>query len=73
VGDPDNDDGPAVTSSDSGGCGEDALTPADSAAGARERRRRHKNITAATMEIADIPPTTPPTMAPVFELPPPCG
>ena len=36
---------------------------------ARCRRHRKKKSTAAAMEIAAIPPTTPPTIAPAFEPP----
>ena len=35
------------------------------------RRRREKKIAVITMEIIATPPTTPPTIAPVFELLPP--
>ena len=50
----------------------DEPSPGDSTADdASRRRRRQKNNPATTREITAIPPTTPPAMAPAFELCPP--
>jgi hypothetical protein len=45
--------------------GRDAPTPADATC---ERFRRRKRIAKMTMEIVAIPPTTPPAIAPEFEV-----
>jgi hypothetical protein len=61
------DDG--TPSIDSGRSGWGAQMPTDGASGCE--CRRSKMITAMAMATAAIPPTTPPAIAPAFELPPP--
>ena len=68
----DGDDGPTVLPSERGRgissmCGLNASKPADLVDDARERRRKRK-IAATAMETTARPPTTPPAIAPAFEL-----